>query len=102
VTGDSGRDARPPGDVTVGKLALRLTGRPPGAAGDDTHQEARDLARLIALGLADSVQLPPAAARIKELRLQVTARGGEDAEALASRIVDALITRITQSSETEA
>jgi hypothetical protein len=80
--------AGPPG-AEIGRLALRISG-----GGEDA---ARSLGRLVALGLADSLALPPGQARIDQLRLQLVAQPGESTQDLAGRIVARLIGTINQS-----
>lgn len=76
-------------EVHVARLALRVAGLDEGAA--------RELARLVATGLAESLLRAGPDAGVPEIRVQLTAPGGDspagDAPAydtLAQRIVDAV------------
>ena len=77
------------GGTEIDRLALRISG-----GGEDA---ARSLGRLVALGLADSLALPPGRGRIDQLRVQLPAEPGESTQDLAGRIVARLIEAINQS-----
>jgi hypothetical protein len=78
-----------PSGAEIDRLALRISG-----GGEDA---ARSLGRLVALGLADSLTLPPSQGLIDQLRVQLPAESGESAQDLAGRIVARLIEAIGQS-----
>ncbi len=89
--GTGGGPAGPggPSGAEIDRLALRISG-----GGEDA---ARSLGRLVALGLADSLALPPGLGRIDQLRVQLPAEPGESTQDLAGRIVARLIEAINQS-----
>ncbi len=71
---------RPPGDVRVGRLALRVAGL--------DEDAARALARLVAEGLAPGLLRPAGIAGLDSLRVEVRAEAGDDTpDLLARRIV---------------
>lgn len=85
----AGRGPAYAGGAEIDRLALRISG-----GGEDA---ARSLGRLVALGLAGSLALPPGRGRMDQLRVQLTAEPGESPQDLAGRIVDRLIEAINQS-----